>query len=814
MRLWSSFKTSWWRLFFSCLAIVVCWLYVDEINYFIANKLSGIIELERIYDAIQDNLYLNAIIFCGVVVGFYQILRKRFKDRYFSFLRSTLAACLIILLYFQDKWDYATTIIPFVKYNTLLSLGAKLYVLSSIVIQLVVLFKGKGNGKKKGKNLSLFSDSEGRIKISESREKYATLLAERLLRTDVSKEAYAVGIAGEWGSGKTVFLDAVEKSLNDRVIVIKFNPWNSQNEKHLTKDFFDTLSKILSPYYSGISSPIHKYASLLYSLRINVASKYFLQYLPKNEERDLAGLKEDVETALDKLGKLIVVIIDDIDRLEGKEIFEVLRLIRNTAVFRNMFYVVAYDKEHVVSQLSSLEIENGKDYLERIFQIEVQLPKPDERVLIEEFKKTCRAMTQYTSSMNSLFDRLSEEEYHQITKVLTSFRKVRRFARQFSFNANYMMDSFTDRAFELTDLLFLNLIEYHNFTVFKTLWHNPNALLETKTHIDTQTKYYQWSEEKDKREELDDPIYMCLMNKLFGGIPDSKSHSVQFTDLFYKYFYLAQPEQELSLEDFQKMLKMSEFEFADNGMMATIRSWVSSKENKSINSIFHHFINYDTVNQKDFNKCVRFLRAAFFWIEIEDRENNDLKELLPRILTKSRFSEAMKENIQKWVDKNIRVLSEKENYRNTALVLSELYRRIDQGEKFLIDIDAVESALQRNTELFLQSNAWDPISLYVNDGNYMRAVVDANCVSLKSNLGKKKNLVIKQVINYFKIPEHKSGSYVRANTIYQTIPLYSSNGDGGGSTLGDLSQTFGDDYKNLAIEMLRTCFKGVSYETE
>ena len=42
-----------------------------------------------------------------------------------------------------------------------------------------------------------------------------------------------------------------------------------------------------------------------------------------------------------QLDKPILVVIDDIDRLEKEELFEVLRLIRNTGNFTNLIYSVS-----------------------------------------------------------------------------------------------------------------------------------------------------------------------------------------------------------------------------------------------------------------------------------------------------------------------------------------------------------------------------------------------------------------------------------------------------------------------------------------
>lgn len=793
---------------------ILCCIYANEIVSFLAKKM-GMVGIcpEDIYDALEKYEILNVLGTIGIVIALGQLLISRYKDRNCSLLKIAVAVDILILLYVQSKWVFAATVICAIKYDTLIFVGLSLYLLTPLVTLVVDYVKDKWIRKNpQTKILTLYSDTEEKVSISESRAKYADHLAARLLNTDISKEAYALGIVGEWGSGKTLFLDQIAQMVKDQAIVVRFNPWNSKNEQHFIKDFLRTLSKALSPYYSGISSPISKYASLLYSLRVHVMSDYILQYLPKHEEKDLAQRKKDVEEALSKIGKPVVVFIDDIDRLEGKEIFEVLRIIRNTAVFSHVVYVVAYDKAHVLSQLTALNIGNGADYLEKIFQMEVEMPKPDERMLIDELKVACRVMAVATSPINSVLTKLTDEDYHQIIKVLTSYRKIKRFARQFSFNASFMLQNFTNRDFELQDLFFISLIEYDNSELYKRVWRKPEALFDVKDVKDENVKYYFWdSDRKDNSEVIGNgSVSEYLMKRLFGKEPDNKTHSIQFVDAFYKYFYLAQPEKELSLKEFEEMLGKSSSHVAHDGMMTTIRSWVASKENKSCSSIYRAFVKYDTLSQKDYQKCYNFLEAVFYWIQLEDREYEHMKDLLPQVLNKSRFKEQMRDNVTQRASAKVRFLADKEKFYTAAIVMSELYRRLDSGEKLLVEMKDVEAALKRNTEQFLKSKAWDPICLFRNDGNMMRLVIGACCVPLKSKLNRKVNLVMEQVIAYYSENDHMSNSYRDANELlrlfpYQTVFSYRATQNSG---LDDLMPVFGDDIEQ-ARKLLTTCFNGV-----
>lgn len=65
----------------------------------------------------------------------------------------------------------------------------------------------------------------------------------------------------------------------------------------------------------------------------------------------LEKLKNDISNELLHLKKKVFVVIDDVDRLDKDEVFEVLRLVRNTAKFCNIIFVVSMDEKYVIEQL-------------------------------------------------------------------------------------------------------------------------------------------------------------------------------------------------------------------------------------------------------------------------------------------------------------------------------------------------------------------------------------------------------------------------------------------------------------------------------
>lgn len=186
------------------------------------------------------------------------------------------------------------------------------------------------------------------------------------------KRSHVVGIVGSWGYGKTSFLSMFIEKLGKKSIVVEFNPWITSSTSNLIEDFFVLLDNKLSKYIQT-NKTIYKYGKALSnltqenSLIVEVKSLLFPER-PLNERIKL------ISELVTKLDKEVYCIIDDLDRLDSEEVFEVLRIVRNTASFPNFTFIMAYDKKYLVHALKSKDIFNADKYLDKIVQVEVGLP--------------------------------------------------------------------------------------------------------------------------------------------------------------------------------------------------------------------------------------------------------------------------------------------------------------------------------------------------------------------------------------------------------------------------------------------------------
>lgn len=788
-----------WRLLLLAVAITVVYAISESVNKQIGSWTSSwVINPDTLYGLLKNNWWVNLFLFLCVLIGIAIYVWKNWKNKYFSLFNVGIAVIVCIFVGHQKLWQYAKTPISFLGYDVFIMVVAIGFVAWSFAR---CVRWDKDTYRTRTRKIVLTSDEIEGVEISQPRRFYAEKLVEELLTSNLENQTYAVAITGTWGSGKSLFLSTVKGLLTDKAIVIDFNPWNSQDGNHLVKDFFEVLSAKLSPYYGGLGKTVNKYVSMLYSLRLQVASDFVLQHTPSHNQ-DIQEKKKDVANALRNIQIPIVVVIDDIDRLAGKEIFEVLRIIRNTAKFNNIIYIVSYDKEHVVNQLNQPGLGIGKEYLEKIFQIELSMPKMDEKVLEEEFRLMCRNGVSWTARINRTLDSLSEDDYTQILKVFGSFRKVKRFVRQFSFNANYMLESFVGgEDILLKDVMFLNIIQALDHELYQEMWVRPENLLIIKLHPKTKCQYYELI-----IETVSDSPALYFMEQLFAGVPEKNYKGIQMVDSYYKYFYLSQPERTLSPEEYQAMLKQNPSEVATNEMRATIRGWVLSREAKSAPSIYSCFANTKPHVHTDIIECKQYLSALFYWFEYENRSNANLEEVLPHLLDLWLFDAKLHQKLKGLVVSLANKWLYKGQFEKCAKVLSRLYVEIDSGAKLLIDKTDIKKVIATSMNEFFKSQEWDAVLLFKEDDNPMLRLAKAYCVKLPS-IGKRTNLTIDQMIEFFSQPEHISQNWYQVEKYYNAINSYFVFGNKADLSINweEIKNVFGDEL-DQAKEYMEKCF--------
>lgn len=423
--------------------------------------------------------------------------------------------------------------------------------------------------------------------ISESKQKYADAIVSHLLGTKLGKQSFAIGVTGAWGTGKSTFLDAVANRLEGKAEIVRFNPWMCRTPEQVTEDFFVTLHRELSSKHSSLSRPIRDYAKYINTATFSLGGGFLSKIALALPQESLMSRKNRLSERFNELEKPVVVFIDDLDRLASDEVFEVLRLIRNTADLSNVFYVVAYDKEYVTEALEG-KISGAEAYLEKIFPIEVHQPKVEDSQLYKMLYRELSKQHEYGERFaKALFKKIDQSGRELVIDILNSYRRVMRFARVFLLNMDYIGKAYRNEV-KMIDLFWLELLQMYDKTTYDKLADDRELLLSTEGKVYTlkggiKNKTIQRDDEIDayKGDKFWKPLTPQILALLFEDRKTRTKYSMRYAENYDKYFTLSVSAYRLSFREFEELF--------DKGKdpLKTVEGWVDKQ--KYYSSIIYQF---------------------------------------------------------------------------------------------------------------------------------------------------------------------------------------------------------------------------------
>lgn len=508
-----------------------------------------------------------------------------------------------------------------------------------------------------------------------NRIQFAEHLAEVLFEHEDNKCLIAA-INGEWGCGKSSILNLIEgylvKKRNDdtdipifdgclvkkrdnrNIVVLRFNPWNASDVEQLTAMFFrelkmsiigldkkqkakENIGKLLD-IFSGILtvaqlSPVgNQYFEMGSALTKKVSG--ILKDTPRKTQEEI---KRQLDQMLKGYAKRIFIIIDDIDRLDIDAMRLLFRLIRLNANFENTTYLLAFDRNLVEHVLECEQPGHGKEYLDKIVQVPINVPSPDEglitAILLGELDKFVEKWGEKG------FDRKHWEELYLEGHFRKYFKSIRNVVRYI--NGLEITYPLVSSEVDMVDFMGLNLIRTFAPLSYEMVRNNKEMLTEggisafsafgreksnevakeilaSIYNFPSSTKGEEQEEKREREKELASLVQStCRVlfpkissiegNYTYGGDWEREwrqKRRVCSRDYFDKYFMLGTPKHEISDEEMRLFITMTRdasvfhgkfLEFFDRGtgrrLLEKMEDYVSGVDGESIESVIVSIFN-------------------------------------------------------------------------------------------------------------------------------------------------------------------------------------------------------------------------------
>lgn len=309
-----------------------------------------------------------------------------------------------------------------------------------------------------------------------------------------------IGLFGKWGTGKTSVINMAEEELlrlsktdDNKPLFVKFSPWNYSDQDNLISLFFHSLNNKLQnsnneKLKGKIGDFLKNYADAVDGLAViptigpvlAPVLKTLLKVTGDNFTKapDLDESKEKLKKALLEISSKIVVVIDDIDRLNNSQIRDIFQLVKQVGDFPNVIYVLLMDREVVSSALKEVHNIDGNEYLDKIIQVPFEIPDISKEKLYSILQKKIKNVYENLPikvKIDQTYMRYVLDDC--VYPYVKTLRDVNRIINIFQFKYGALYE---ETAFE--DMLALTTIEVKEPKLYKWIYDNKDNVCGGVNH--------------------------------------------------------------------------------------------------------------------------------------------------------------------------------------------------------------------------------------------------------------------------------------------------------------------------------------------
>jgi hypothetical protein len=268
----------------------------------------------------------------------------------------------------------------------------------------------------------------------------AVAFAQTVLESANAHSGLVFGIDGPWGVGKTSFINLAQKYWESKakgeLIVFRFEPLRYASELDLSQRFIKELAttiqkQVYAPEFQSLAS---RYSRMLKGKAGFSFLGFKLSLEPSNETID--EMLHDIDEVLKRAGRRLVVVVDDLDRLEPKLVNNVLFTVRRTFNLSQASYILCYDLENLL--LGKDDGEKAREFLEKFVMIQHSLfidrasiknylSKNWKNEQVTQLTTSSESILKLSSVLTTLVAMLEGNKAAEYMPIIGNLRKVKRF---------------------------------------------------------------------------------------------------------------------------------------------------------------------------------------------------------------------------------------------------------------------------------------------------------------------------------------------------------------------------------------------------
>ena len=257
-----------------------------------------------------------------------------------------------------------------------------------------------------------------------------------------ASQPLVLAVTGSWGEGKTSVINLVLEQLRDRNdhVIIEFDPWFFSSPEALIQGFLTSLEKelvALSKARRGNAAKktwrqIRRTLSSLPSVSLFGFGANFSNL--REEVPSLEELRSQVADICASVGRRVIVVLDDVDRLAAEDMRTTLKLVKLWNSFSGFVFLLAFDRAAVEGKLEQ-ELKSDPLLLEKLVQVEIRLPAPNARAigrLVDEHFDKLQDVHSIRYE-HDFVERFAEMWRSGISRKVTTLRAAKRYLNAVTF---------------------------------------------------------------------------------------------------------------------------------------------------------------------------------------------------------------------------------------------------------------------------------------------------------------------------------------------------------------------------------------------
>jgi hypothetical protein len=400
---------------------------------------------------------------------------------------------------------------------------------------------------------------------------YADRAADLIARSHTWESSVVFGLTGPWGSGKSSLVEMITESLLDnheQWTVARFTPWATSDVTGLLAEFYAALSQALPPKRSesfrkaaGALAQVAAPAAKL----IPYAGEALSAVVREGGERitESPPWQESFKKAADELKQLsvpVLVVADDVDRLQTGELLALLKVVRLLGRFPGVQYLLAYDEQTLFRSLQSASLVGignraAERFMEKIVQYPLMVPPLLSHQLISRLESGITRTLADSGRQDIGTSRLS-----RVADVLQSQLSTPRAIDRFLAQLRHHLPMVDQEEIDDVDVILLTVLRVAFPTVYGELPRWRSVLLKGHTgeiKHGTHTLEYEpadWAplvapvppDDRADAEELLVTLFPKLRSKGVISYSGDEPRRICHEDYFDRYFAIGIPAHDVS----------------------------------------------------------------------------------------------------------------------------------------------------------------------------------------------------------------------------------------------------------------------------